>query len=53
MAKNEAVAEAKTRGTELFEGDKVFEDIQAERSRGEQPSDGGGTGRSDTNDGIR
>ena len=30
MAKNAAVAEAKAPGTELFEGDKVFEDIQAE-----------------------
>ena len=29
MAKNAALAEAKTPGTELFEGDKVFEDIQA------------------------
>ena len=29
MAKNSALAEAKTAGTELFEGDKVFEDIQA------------------------
>ncbi|WP_304454758.1 hypothetical protein [Nocardiopsis sp. YSL2] len=38
-----------------FDGDLVVavEDIRAERSRGEQPSDGGGTGRSDTNDGIR
>lgn len=28
------------------------EDIAAVRSRGEQPSDGGSTGRSDTNDGA-
>jgi uncharacterized repeat protein (TIGR04044 family) len=30
LAKNSSLAEAKTVGTELFEGDKVFEDIQAE-----------------------
>src|SRR5262245_55210284 len=30
VAKNAGVAEAKAPGTELFEGDKVFEDIQAE-----------------------
>ncbi|WP_285732664.1 hypothetical protein [Nocardiopsis sp. ATB16-24] len=38
-----------------FDGDLMVavEDIQAERTRGDQPSDGGGTGRSDTNDGIR
>jgi hypothetical protein len=29
------------------------EDIAAVRSRGEQPSDGGSTGRSDTNDGFQ
>ena len=29
LAKNSALAEARTAGTELFEGDKVFEDIQA------------------------
>ncbi len=28
------------------------EEIAAVRSRGEQPSDGGSTGRSDTNDGA-
>jgi uncharacterized repeat protein (TIGR04044 family) len=30
LAKDSSLAEAKTAGTELFEGDKVFEDIQAE-----------------------
>jgi uncharacterized repeat protein (TIGR04044 family) len=30
VAKNTQLAEAKSPGTELFEGDKVFEDIQAE-----------------------
>jgi hypothetical protein len=38
-----------------FDGDLLVavEEITTERSRGDQPSDGGGTGRSDTNDGIR
>jgi uncharacterized repeat protein (TIGR04044 family) len=30
VAKNSQLAEAKSEGTELFEGDKVFDDIQAE-----------------------
>ncbi|MFI6578389.1 hypothetical protein ACIBFB_21585 [Nocardiopsis sp. NPDC050513] len=30
----------------------AVEEIAALRSRGDQPSDGGGTGRSDTNDGF-
>ncbi|WP_197024375.1 hypothetical protein [Nocardiopsis sp. CNT312] len=31
----------------------AVEEIAAVRSRAEQPSDGGSTGRGDTNDGIR
>lgn len=31
----------------------AVEEIDAVRTRAEQPSDGGSTGRSDTNDGIR
>ena len=40
--------------TQMDVGDLLVavEDIATLRSRGDQPSDGGGTGRSDTNDGF-